>query len=42
LACTYFWIDPVEDMLAIFLMQAPEQRNHYRQLYRALVYAAME
>ena len=42
LAGTYFWIDPAEDMLAIFLMQAPEQRNHYRQLYRALVYAAME
>jgi CubicO group peptidase (beta-lactamase class C family) len=42
LAGTYFWIDPAEDMLAIFLMQAPEQRHHYRQLYRALVYAAME
>jgi len=42
LAGTYFWIDPAENLLAIFLMQAPEQRSHYRQLFRALVYAAME
>jgi CubicO group peptidase (beta-lactamase class C family) len=42
LAGTYFWIDPQEDLLAIFLMQAPEQRNHYRQLFRNLVYAALE
>lgn len=41
LAGTYFWIDPHEKMVAIFLMQAPEQRDHYRQLYRNLVYAAM-
>ncbi|HEV2609146.1 MAG TPA: serine hydrolase domain-containing protein [Noviherbaspirillum sp.] len=41
LAGTYFWIDPVEKMLAIFLMQAPEQRNHYRQLFRNLVYGAL-
>lgn len=41
LAGTYFWIDPVENMLAIFLMQAPEQRNHYRQLFRNLVYGAL-
>ncbi|WP_225984533.1 serine hydrolase domain-containing protein [Noviherbaspirillum aerium] len=42
LAGTYFWIDPEEQLLAIFLMQAPEQRNHYRQLFRNLVYAALE
>lgn len=41
LAGTYFWIDPQEKMLAIWMMQAPEQREHYRQLYRNLVYAAM-
>jgi CubicO group peptidase (beta-lactamase class C family) len=41
LAGTYFWIDPAEDMLAIFMMQAPEQRTHYRQLFRNLVYAAL-
>ncbi len=42
LAGTYFWIDPKENLLAIFLMQAPEQRSHYRQLFRNLVYAALE
>lgn len=41
LAGTYFWIDPQQEMIAIWLMQAPEQRAHYRQLYRNLVYAAL-
>ena len=38
---TYFWIDPAEDLIAIWMMQAPEQRAHYRQLYRNLVYGAI-
>jgi len=42
LAGTYFWIDPKEKLAGIFLMQAPEQRSHYRQLFRNLVYAALE
>ncbi|MES2831532.1 MAG: serine hydrolase domain-containing protein, partial [Pseudomonadota bacterium] len=37
LAGTYFWIDPQEDLIAIWLMQAPEQRDAYRQLIRYLV-----
>ena len=37
LAGTYFWIDPKEDLIAIWLMQAPEQRDTYRQLLRTLV-----
>lgn len=41
LAGTYFWVDPTEELAAIFLMQAPEQRAHYRQLFRNLVYAAL-
>lgn len=41
LAGTYFWIDPAEDLIAIWLMQAPEQRGEYRQLFRNLVYAAL-
>lgn len=41
-AGTYFWIDPQEKMLAIWMMQAPEQRIHYRQLFRNLVYAALD
>jgi CubicO group peptidase (beta-lactamase class C family) len=42
LAGTYFWVDPREKLQAILLMQAPEQRQHYRQLFRNLVYAALE
>lgn len=42
LAGTYFWIDPKEKLVAIYMMQAPEQRNHYRQLFRNLVYGALE
>ncbi|MDB5840616.1 MAG: hypothetical protein JWQ23_2568, partial [Herminiimonas sp.] len=38
---TYFWIDPAENLVAIWLMQAPEQRAHFRQLFRNLVYAAL-
>ena len=38
---TYFWVDPQEKLLAIWMMQAPEQRAYYRQLYRNLVYAAL-
>lgn len=41
LAGTYFWVDPVENLVAIWLMQAPEQRAYYRQLFRNLVYAAL-
>lgn len=39
---TYFWVDPQEKLVAIWLMQAPEQRAYYRQLYRNLVYAALD
>lgn len=41
LAGTYFWIDPQEDLIAIWLMQAPEQRDRYRQLIRTLVNACL-
>lgn len=41
LAGTYFWVDPREELVAVLLMQAPEQRNHYRQMFRHLVYAAL-
>jgi CubicO group peptidase (beta-lactamase class C family) len=39
---TYFWIDPQEKLIALWMMQAPEQRAYYRQLYRNLVYAALD
>jgi CubicO group peptidase (beta-lactamase class C family) len=38
---TCFWIDPAERLIAVLMLQAPEQRLHYRYLTRALVYAAL-
>ena len=38
---TAFWIDPRENLIAIWMMQAPNQRNYYRNLYRGMVYGAM-
>ncbi len=38
---TYFWIDPSEDLIAVFLSQAPDRRLYYRYLSRQLVYAAI-
>ncbi|GIZ51649.1 serine hydrolase domain-containing protein [Noviherbaspirillum aridicola] len=42
LAGTYFWVDPKEALSAVLLMQAPEQRTYYRQLFRHMVYAALD
>ena len=39
---TFFWVDPKEDLFAIFMSQAPGQRVHTRTLVRNLVYAALE
>ena len=41
MAGTSFFVDPVEDMFAILLVQAPNQRAYYRQLFRNLVYACL-
>lgn len=41
-AGTFFWIDPQEDLFAIFLSQGPGQREYFRTLVRSLVYAAVE
>jgi CubicO group peptidase (beta-lactamase class C family) len=38
---TYFWVDPRERLVAIWMMQAPGQRTYYRGLYRDMVYGAM-
>jgi CubicO group peptidase (beta-lactamase class C family) len=38
---TYFWIDPAEDLIVVFLSQAPDRRLHYRYWTRQLVYAAI-
>jgi len=42
MAGTFFWIDPTEDMFAVFMMQGPGQREYIRTLLRDLVYAAVE
>jgi CubicO group peptidase (beta-lactamase class C family) len=39
---TFFWIDPKEELFAIFMSQAPGQRVHTRTLVRNLVYAALD
>ena len=39
---TYFWIDPAEQMVTVFMAAAPGQmRLRYRQLTRTLVYQAI-
>jgi CubicO group peptidase (beta-lactamase class C family) len=42
MAGTFFWIDPKEDLFAVFMMQGPGQRQYTRNLVRNLVYAAVE
>jgi len=40
-AGTTFWVDPAERLFAVLMIQAPVQREHYRLLFRDLVYAAI-
>ena len=40
-AGTTFWVDPAERLYAVLMIQAPVQREHYRVLFRDLVYAAV-
>jgi CubicO group peptidase (beta-lactamase class C family) len=39
---TLFFIDPAEDLFALLLTQAPNQRIFFRHLFRHLVYAAID
>lgn len=39
---TFFWIDPKEELFAVFMSQGPGQREYFRTLLRSLVYAAVE
>ena len=41
LAGTTFFVDPEEDMFAMLMIQAPNQREYYRHLFRNMVYAAL-
>jgi CubicO group peptidase (beta-lactamase class C family) len=42
IAGTTFFVDPVKDLYAILMLQAPNQRDYYRPLFRNLVYAALQ
>jgi CubicO group peptidase (beta-lactamase class C family) len=39
---TSFFVDPAEDIFAMLLTQAPNQRIFFRNLFRHLVYAALD
>jgi CubicO group peptidase (beta-lactamase class C family) len=39
---TSFFVDPAEDLFAMLLTQAPGQRIYYRNMFRQLVYAALD
>lgn len=41
IAGTTFFLDPAQDLWAMLMVQAPNQRDEYRQLFRNLVYAAL-
>ena len=41
IAGTTFFVDPALDMHAMLMIQAPNQRDYYRPLFRDLVYAAL-
>jgi CubicO group peptidase (beta-lactamase class C family) len=41
IAGTTFWVDPAERLYALLMIQAPMQREHYRMLFRDMVYAAI-
>jgi CubicO group peptidase (beta-lactamase class C family) len=41
-AGTYFWVDPAEGIVAVYMSQAPgASRQYYRRLFKSLVYGAL-
>ena len=41
-AGTYFWVDPKEELVGVYMSQAPGPLGaHYRRLVKQLVYAAI-
>ncbi|USG62548.1 beta-lactamase family protein [Sneathiella marina] len=40
-AGTYFWIDPAEELIIVFMIQQPDQRSLYRPKIRNWVYNAI-
>ena len=41
MAGTTFFVDPAEDLFACLMLQAPNQREYFRMLFRDLVYATL-
>jgi CubicO group peptidase (beta-lactamase class C family) len=41
-AGTVFWIDPTEDLIAVFMVSAPAKREYYRFKVKSLIYQAIE
>ncbi|HVY04758.1 MAG TPA: serine hydrolase domain-containing protein [Burkholderiales bacterium] len=42
-AGTYFWVDPKEEIVAVYMTQAPSPvRAYYRKLFKQLVYGALD
>ncbi|HEX7811282.1 MAG TPA: serine hydrolase domain-containing protein [Burkholderiales bacterium] len=42
-AGTYFWVDPKEQLVGIYMTQAPSPiRAYYRKLFKTLVYSAID
>ena len=41
IAGTTFFVDPSEQLFGMLLIQAPHQREHFRTLFRNMVYAAL-
>ena len=40
-AGTIFWVDPKENLVAVFMVTAPDYREHYRFLIKNLIYQAI-
>jgi CubicO group peptidase (beta-lactamase class C family) len=39
---TFFWVDPKDDMLVVFMAQTPMQRGRIQRELRALIYGALQ
>jgi CubicO group peptidase (beta-lactamase class C family) len=40
-AGTYFWVDPKERLVPVYMSQEPNRRQHYRVIFRDLVYQSL-
>jgi CubicO group peptidase (beta-lactamase class C family) len=40
-AGTYFWVDPKEQLVPVYMSQEPNRRQHYRVLFRDLIYQSL-